>query len=118
MPDTSGKCLTGDLYRQESKGRVPLSTVCPRKYSLLREYKTPLDPFKIDAHLHHRYTAVVQSGAPSFHGWKWEAISPEGEGQIAIYCMSLGSVPGTLMIPVFKFNPHTGPTLGGMVILI
>lgn len=30
-------------------------------------------------------------------------LSLEGEGQIASYCMNLGSVPGNLTIFVFKF---------------
>lgn len=43
-------------------------------------------------------------------------ISPEGERQIASYCMNLGSVPSNLTTLVF--NSQTRPPLGGTVILI
>lgn len=87
--------------------------VCPHKYSLLSESKTPLDPFRINVYLCHRYAIIVQSWVPSSCGWK---ISPEGEGQIASYCMTLGSVPSNLTTLVF--NSQTRPPLGGTVILI
>lgn len=38
-------------------------------------------------------------------------------GQIASYCMKLGSVPGNLTIFVFKFNSQSSPAWSGTVIL-